>query len=115
MSDLLAKIEQPENTESMKRHYEGSIAELESDDWSEPCDVYAATEKIAGQLVINAHMEADELEHDKEVRVCVREITVDGDPIGEWCYFTGLGWRICRSIIKDIPIANEQVDAPAHD
>ena len=90
----------------MKRHYEGSIAELDSEDYGEPCDVFAATEEIAALKIIEAFLKADELEPNKEVKVCVREITVDGDPVGEWHYYRGEGYRTFHSEVREIPIAN---------
>ena len=85
----------------MKKHYEGSIAPLgTTEDWSEPHDVMAMTEELAAHAVICSHGQHGEVDHDTEVQVNVREISVDGKPLGEWTYFRGMAWPIWHARIE---------------
>jgi hypothetical protein len=90
----------------MKKHYEGSIAPLGTEDWSEPCDAFAGTPEIAAKQVVEHNLQQGEIDEDQIVNICVREITEKGDPITEWEYLTGRAWVEYGSKITSIPIAN---------
>jgi len=91
----------------MKKHYEGSIATLGTEDWSEPCDAFAATVELAAKQVLEWNLKCDEIEEDQIVNVCVREITAEGEPITDgWEYLTGRAWVEYGSKITNIPVAN---------
>ena len=85
----------------MKRHYEGSIAALGTDEWSEPRRVLESTAKLAAEKILAMSLQEDEIEEDQAVNVCVRKITPDGIiALGEWEYFAGQAWVMCCSEVS---------------
>jgi hypothetical protein len=99
----------PDGSESMKKHYEGSIAPLGTEDWTEPCDAFAANAELAARQVLEWNLKCGEIDEDQLVNVCVREITAAGDPINDvWEYLTGRAWVKYGSEVTSVPIANAE-------
>lgn len=73
----------------MKKHYEGSISQPGTEDWSEPCDLFAAAPEIAAKQLVEWQLSQGEIEENQTVNICVREITVKGIPVTGWEYLTG--------------------------
>lgn len=96
----------------MKKHYEGSIATVGTEEWSEPVDVMAGNEEIAAQRVIEAHVFARFAENEEELQITVREVSVDGEPKGEWTYFLGKAWPVWKSEVKPYTPSAEEPDPP---
>jgi hypothetical protein len=87
----------------MKQHYEGSIAPLGTEDWSEPCDAFAATAELAAKQILEFSLQCAAIEEDEIVNICVREITASGDPVTDWEYLTGHAWVEYGSKIVTLP------------
>jgi hypothetical protein len=98
---ILPGYVKPEILSAMK-FFEGSIAELGSEDWSEPCDVQTGSAQIAAGKVVEWFLECGEVEANKEVAICIREISIEGSPLSEWVYFRGSARASYRSTIKEL-------------
>jgi len=84
----------------MKYHYEGSTAQIGTEDWTEPCDAFASTPEIAAQQVVEWSLKCGVIESSEAVNICVRQIAINGEPLGEWEYFTGKAFVTYRSEIS---------------
>ena len=84
----------------MKQHYEGSISQPGTAEWSEPCDAFAATAELAAEQVIERNLKCGKLEESESVSICVRRIAWNGDPLGDWEYFNGKAWVTYRSEVS---------------
>ena len=91
----------------MNNNYEGSVAELGTEDWSEPFDVVAPTPEIAAQKVLKQDIKdredfiGSEIAHEIQ-SVCVREITPAGKPLSDWFYFKGSVKRVYQATVEAI-------------
>lgn len=94
----------------MKDFYEGSVAEIGTSEWTEPHDVSAVTAEIAAIEVLASHAEVHEVAIQQEMDVCVRQVTVEGEPLGDWQYFRGKAWAVFRAEARPIIPANDQAD-----
>jgi len=86
----------------MREYYEGSIAPLGTEDWTEPCDVFVASEEIAAQKVIERNLAYNEVGENEFVRITVRKITLKGKPLGEWEHYTGRARAVYHSQVKSV-------------
>jgi hypothetical protein len=77
--------------------YEGSVAEIGGEEWSEPHRRCATTAESAAAKIIESHLECGEIESDKKYAICVRDIT--NGITGEWKHFYGRAWAEYHSVI----------------
>jgi len=54
---------------TMKYHYEGSTAQIGTEDWTEPCDAFASTPEIAAQQVVEWSLKCDVIESSEAVNI----------------------------------------------
>ena len=69
----------------MKR-YEGSIAEIGTEEWTEPHFVDASNPISAAEAILESHLKDDQIEEDTEYGVCLRQMGVGAS---DWAYFKG--------------------------
>ena len=77
--------------------YEGSVAEIGSEEWSEPHRRCATTAESAAAKIIESHLKCEEIEPNKKYSICVRDIT--NGITGEWKEFQGYAWAEYHSVI----------------
>ena len=88
----------------MNNNYEGSVAELGTEDWSEPFDVVAPTPEIAAQKVLMAAAKTATvlISPREDYDVNCREITPAGKPITDWFYFKGSVKRVYQATVEAV-------------
>lgn len=91
----------------MKDYYEGSVSTIGDSEWTEPHSVSAVTAEIAAIEVLKSHAEVHEVALQEEMDVCVRQVDLEGDPLGEWQYFRGKAWVVYRADAHQISPENE--------
>lgn len=101
-----ASLKLPTNSDNMKDYYEGSVSTIGDSEWTEPHSVSAVTAEIAAIEVLKSHAEVNEVAIQQEVDVCVRQVDLKGDPLGNWQYFRGEAWVVYRANARAISPAN---------
>ena len=91
----------------MKDFYQGSVAAIGTSEWTEPHDVSAVTAQIAAIEVLKSHAEVHDVALHQEMDVCVRQVDLECEPLGEWQYFRGKAWAVFRAEAVEISPANE--------
>lgn len=86
----------------MKDYYEGSVSTIGGSEWTEPHSVSAVTAEIAAIEVLKSHAEVHEVAIQQDLDVCVRQVNLEGDPLGNWQYFRGKAWIVYRADARPI-------------
>ena len=97
----------------MKDYYEGSVSTIGDSEWTEPHSVSAVTAEIAAIEVLKSHAEVHEVAIQQYMDVCVRQVDLDGDPLGEWQYFRGKAWIVYRAEAHELSPENAKDQATA--
>jgi len=77
--------------------YEGSIAEIGTEDWSEPHRRTANNPESAAAEIIRSHLESGDADDGKRYAISVRE-TAEGS--SDWQYFHGYAWAEYRAMVE---------------